>query len=72
MIHLTKSEGRKIVKLLGLYQGLLESAIDSNLIPGTAVAMKGSEGNVRADRRDWQAAEKMVKALISRHPEVRW
>lgn len=70
MIHLTKSEGKKLVKLLGLYQGLLESAIDSNLIAGTAVAMKGSEANVRADRRDWQAAEAMVKALISRHPEV--
>jgi hypothetical protein len=63
VIALTKREARAVVRFLGKYQELLESAIDANLVRGTAAPMRGSSRQVARDRKDWRAAEDLIKVL---------
>lgn len=64
-IVLTKKERRSAIRLLGLLQEHLESAIESSTLkdgtiqPNDPIAAK----NVPIDRRDWKAAEGLVKKL---------
>ncbi len=65
-LRLTSRDRRQIIRLLGLLQTHLESAIDSSLVPGTSRPMPEDAHNVALDREDWKAAEKWVKRL--EHP----
>ena len=64
-IVLTKKERRLAIRLLGLLQGHLESAIESHTLadgtiqPNDPIAAQ----NVPIDRRDWKKAEGLVKVL---------
>lgn len=62
---LTLRDRRQLVRLLGLLQDHLESAIESCLVPGTSEPMANTDEaiNVECDRRDWRAAEKWVGKL---------
>lgn len=57
---------RGLIRLLGEYQSLLESAIQCNLIPGENEPHEEDRENVERDRRAWQRAEQMVKMLEKR------
>lgn len=62
--ELRQRDRKQIVRLLGVLQGLLESAIEAALIPGTGeVATESDRGNVAADRADWLACERIIKRL---------
>ena len=63
MITITKRDRSQLKRLLGLLQGHLESAIESALVPGTTEPMEEDRHNVTIDRRDWNAAERLVKKL---------
>jgi len=68
---LAKRETRQAVRLLGLLQDHLESAIESSLVPGTNQPMDtdgDAKINVAADRRDWWAAERLVAKLSGERP----
>lgn len=64
-VTLAKREVSTVIRLLGVLQTNLESAIDSNTLangkpmPGDVNAAH----NLRLDRRDWRMAEAMVKKL---------
>ena len=60
---LTKRERKELVRLLGILQDHLESAIDSSLIGGTRLPMHGAEREVARDRKDWRTAEDWVMKL---------
>jgi len=60
---LTRHERRQPVRLLGLLQTHLESAIESSLVPGTGTGMPGEDDNLAVDRKDWKLAEKWVVRL---------
>lgn len=63
MIGISKRDARSLLQLLGLLQDHLESAIESSLLPGITEPMPEDAHNVLLDRRDWRAAERMVKKL---------
>ena len=60
---LTRRERRQLVRLLGQYQDLLESAIDASTVQDTGEATEPDEEQVKRDRRDWKLAEKWVVRL---------
>jgi hypothetical protein len=63
-IGLTRREARLAIRLLGVLQTHLESAIESCTVPGqTQPFDEIDRANVREDRRDWKAAEGLVKRL---------
>jgi hypothetical protein len=65
-VVISTSQRRRIVWLLGQYQELVESMVDSLIVPGTNDANPhcADEVAVLAEaRRNWQRAEKLVARL---------
>lgn len=64
-IVLTKKERRTAIRLLGLLQTHLESAIESHTLMDGAIQPNDpiAAENVPIDRRDWKQAEGLVKKL---------
>lgn len=62
---LTKKDRRLAIRLLGLLQTHLESAIESSTLADGRIQPKDpiAAQNVPIDRRDWKAAEDLVKKL---------
>lgn len=65
---LTRREISTLIRLLGVLQTNLESAIESNTLEGkfNGKPMAGDVNaahNLRYDRRDWRLAEDLVKKL---------
>lgn len=61
---LTRRDARTLVRLLGVLQTYLESAIETNTVDGRAMPGDAyTEGLLRMDRRDWRLAEDMVLKL---------
>lgn len=66
-ITLTDQERRAVVRLLGALQDHLESVIECRVVPGETEPREPHLRPIIAqDRRDWQAAEKLVKRLTER------
>jgi hypothetical protein len=63
---LSKRDVRTAIRLLGMLQTHLESAIECSCLPGTKKPDPRdvhAAHNVRLDRRDWKLAENLVKKL---------
>lgn len=64
---ITERQRRQILRALGQYKALLESSIETAIIPGTNHAMPGDDSvNLEADRRAWRQAENLAIALERR------
>jgi hypothetical protein len=63
LANLKDADARTMVRLLGLLQDHLESAIESCLLPGATDPGEEHRLDVARDRRDWRAAETLVKKL---------
>ena len=63
---LTKREVSTLMRLLGVLQTNLESAIDSSVLPDGSFdkhATPALKADIAKDRRDWRLAEELVKKL---------
>ncbi len=65
---LTKLQARAVIRLLGVLQTHLESAIETSVIGGKLDGEpdprdKAAVHNVRLDRRDWRVAEDLIIKL---------
>lgn len=70
--RLEKVRVATVVRLLGEYQGLLESTIETALIPGSNKAMCREDARVVAQsRRRWNEAEAVVAALTEKPRKAR-
>jgi hypothetical protein len=70
--YLTTRDRRTIIRLLGLLQDHLESAIESVIVPGTGEADPDEPEDVAGlaqDRRDWRAAEILIGKLTKQRRE---
>jgi len=63
MLELSPAQSRECIRLLGELQDQLESAIESELVPGTGEPMRGRKRLVADLRRQWKEAELVVKGL---------
>jgi hypothetical protein len=65
-MKLTRAEISRLIRLLGVLQNNLESAIDSSTLPDGSFDKHADPSLRRAvgrDRRDWKQAEDIVKKL---------
>ena len=65
-MNLSRTDKSTIVRLLGVLQDHLESAIESSLVPKTNEPMPEDAtaiAEVARDRRTWRQAEDMIKKL---------
>lgn len=69
-MKLTKKDARQLIRLLGLLQDHLESAIDSALVPGTSEAMPEDQAGVAKDRKDWRLAEALKVRIRMQIPSI--
>lgn len=60
---LTKKHRKELIRLLGLLQTHLESAIESSLVPGANEAMDDEKDVVAEDRLDYQKAAAWITRL---------
>jgi hypothetical protein len=65
-MEISARECGQLVRLLGLLQTHLESAIESSLIPGTNEGSPEDQPGITQDRRDWKLAERWVSQLSSK------
>jgi hypothetical protein len=64
MLTLSGTEARRLQRLLGTFQGLLESAIEASLVSGETEPREEIDvPNIKRDRRDWKAADQFVQRL---------
>jgi hypothetical protein len=67
--YLTTRDRRTVIRLLGLLQDHLESAIESVIVPGTGEANPEEPEDVAGlirDRRDWRIAETLIGKLTKK------
>ena len=63
-LELNRFEALRLIRIIGLLQTHLESAIESVLIPGTNDTNDPQEkAGLARDRRDWKQAEEFVKRI---------
>jgi hypothetical protein len=62
-ITLTARDRRSLIRLIGILQTHLESAIECSRLPGSDVAQRGYKRQFAKDRADWRTAEEWVKRL---------
>lgn len=56
-----------LLRMLGEYQGRLESEIDTHLIPGTAKTSCDADARIVSDaRRKWNEVEQFVMLLVAK------
>lgn len=70
--YLTTRDRRAVIRLLGLLQEHLESAIESVIVPGTGEANPHDPEEVAGlaqDRRDWRTAETLIGKLTKQRRE---
>lgn len=71
--YLTTRDRRTVIRLLGLLQDHLESAIESVLVPGTNEANPYDPEEVAGlarDRGNWRAAEMLIGKLSKPRKKV--
>ena len=64
LLAVAPRDARQLIRLLGLLQTFLESAIEACVIPGTEKPGDDIDRlHIAADRRDWKQAEDLIKRL---------
>ncbi len=76
LVMVTQKDARALVRLLGVLQTHLESAIEASLVPGAVTLIAPGTSDVpdpadrpavAKDRRDWRAAEDLIMKLTKGH-----